>query len=79
MIDDLNAAHENDFDKPKTSRAARMRAEELFEKYTQKGDNATLKAFAAKTLPVIKQHLETAQYSGSVAPRRCNLCRAAAS
>lgn len=38
-----------------------MRAEELFEKYTQKGDNATLKALAAKTLPVIKQHLETAQ------------------
>jgi len=69
MIDDLNAAHENDFDKPMpSSRSARMRAEELFEKYTQKGDNATLKALAAKTLRVIKQHLETAQYSGSVAP-----------
>ena len=70
MIDDLNAAHENDFDKTyaKQQVGAHQRAEELFEKYTQKGDNATLKALAAKTLPVIKQHLETAQYSGSVAP-----------
>ena len=63
MIDDLNAAHENDFDKTyaKQQVGAHEGAEELFEKYTQKGDNATLKALAAKTLPVIKQHLETAQ------------------
>ena len=63
MIDDLNAAHEGEFDKTyaKQQVGAHEKAEELFEKYAQKGDNATLKAFAAKTLPVIKQHLETAE------------------
>ena len=33
----------------------------LFQKYADRGDNAALKAFAAKTLPVIKTHLEDAK------------------
>jgi putative membrane protein len=63
MIDDLNAAHEGDFDKTyaKQQVEAHQKAEDLFEKYAKKGHNATLKAFAAKTLPVIKQHRQTAE------------------
>jgi putative membrane protein len=63
MIDDLNAAHEADFDKTyaKQQVGGHEKAEELFEKYAQKGDNASLKSFAAKTLPVIKQHLAEAK------------------
>ncbi len=63
MIDDLNAAHEGDFDKTyaKQQVSGHEKAEELFAKYAQKGDNASLKSFAAKTLPVIKQHLAEAE------------------
>src|SRR4029078_2805334 len=45
MIDELNAAHEGDFDKTyaKQQVGAHENAEQLFEKYAQKGDNATLK------------------------------------
>ena len=38
-----------------------MKAEKLFSKYADKGDNAAVKAFAAKVLPVIRQHLEEAK------------------
>ena len=63
MIDDLNAAHAGDFDKTyaKQQVNAHEKAEKLFSKYADKGDNAAVKAFAAKTLPVIKQHLEEAK------------------
>jgi predicted outer membrane protein len=36
-------------------------AEDLFEKYAKRGDNAVLKQFAQKTLPVIQQHLAEAK------------------
>jgi putative membrane protein len=36
-------------------------AEELFEKYAKRGDNAAIKQFAQKTLPVIQQHLSEAK------------------
>jgi putative membrane protein len=63
LIDDLNAAHPEDFDKTyaKQQVSAHEKADELFTKYAEKGDDAVVKAFAAKTLPVIKQHLEAAK------------------
>jgi putative membrane protein len=66
MIDDLNAAHSGDFDKTyaKQQVSAHEKAEDLFAKYADKGDDETVKAFAAKTLPVIKQHLEEAKKLG---------------
>jgi putative membrane protein len=62
LIDDLNAAHPEDFDKTyaKQQVTAHQKADELFTKYAAKGDDAVVKAFAIKTLPVIKQHLEAA-------------------
>jgi hypothetical protein len=38
-----------------------MRGPRLFSKYADKGDDEVMKAFAAKVLPVIKQHLEEAK------------------
>jgi putative membrane protein len=63
MIEDLIAAHPEDFDKTyaKQQVSAHERAENLFSKYAEKGDNEVVKAFAAKVLPVIKQHLEEAK------------------
>jgi putative membrane protein len=63
LIDDLNAATGADFDKTyvKQQIKAHGKAEELFGDYAEDGDNAAVKAFAAKTLPVIKQHLEEAK------------------
>ena len=63
MIDDLNAAHAEDFDKTyaKQQVSAHEKAADLFSKYADKGDNDAVKAFAAKVLPVIKQHLEEAK------------------
>jgi putative membrane protein len=63
MIDDLMAAHEDNFDKTyiKQQVKAHEAAIELFSAYAEKGDDAVLKAFAAKTLPEIKQHLEQAK------------------
>ena len=60
LIDDLNGATGADFDKTyvKQQIKAHEKAEELFAAYADDGDNAAVKAFAAKTLPVIKQHLE---------------------
>lgn len=63
LIDDLNAATGADFDKTYTKQQikAHGKAAELFEDYADDGDNAAVKAFAAKTLPVIKQHLKEAK------------------
>jgi putative membrane protein len=63
LIDDLSAAHTGEFDKTyaKQQVSAHEKADELFTKYAKKGDDAAVKAFAAKTLPVIKQHLEAAK------------------
>ena len=63
LVDDLNAATGADFDKTyvKQQIKAHGKAKELFEDYADDGDNAAVKAFAAKALPVIKQHLEEAK------------------
>ena len=63
MIEDLIAAHEGDFDKTYARQqvSAHKKAVDLFSKYADKGDDAVVKAFAAKTLPVIKRHLEEAK------------------
>ena len=41
--------------------AAHKDAVSLFERYAKGGDNATLKAFAAKTLPHLREHLKMAE------------------
>ena len=41
--------------------SAHMDAVALFERYAKSGDNADLKAFAAKTLPHLQMHLKMAQ------------------
>jgi putative membrane protein len=63
MIEDLLAAHPEDFDRTyaKQQVSAHERAENLFSKYADKGDDEVVKAFAAKVLAVIKQHLEEAK------------------
>jgi putative membrane protein len=62
MIDALNNAKPADFDKTyaEQQEEAHGDAEDLFEDYSEGGDNAALKAFAAKVLPVIKQHEQEA-------------------
>jgi putative membrane protein len=63
LIDDLNAASDADFDKTyaKQQIDGHKDAVRLFDSYAKKGDNAALKAFAQKTLPVIQQHLDEAK------------------
>lgn len=63
MIDDLNEAKPEDFDKAyaKQQVDGHEDAVDLFEKYAKKGDNTNLKHFAEKTLPTIKEHLEAAK------------------
>jgi putative membrane protein len=60
MIDDLNKASAADFDKTyaKQQVDGHKEAEDLFETYAKKGDNAAVKQFASRALPVIKQHLD---------------------
>lgn len=61
LIDDLNAA--DDFDKTyaKQQVDGHQDAVNLFDSYAKKGDNAALKQFAQKTLPVIQEHLAEAK------------------
>ena len=63
LIDDLNGASDADFDKTyaKQQVDGHQDAVSLFDAYAKKGDNAALKAFAQKTLPVIQQHLDEAK------------------
>ena len=63
LIDDLNEAKPEDFDKvyAKQQVDGHEEAVALFEKYAKKGDNPNLKRFAEKTLPTIKEHLEAAK------------------
>lgn len=63
LIDNLNAATGPDFDKTylKQQVDAHEEALSLFQKYAKKGDDAAVKAFAQKTAPVIKQHLDEAK------------------
>jgi putative membrane protein len=63
LIDDLNAVSGADFDKSYADQQvkAHKQAVDLFESYAKDGDNAAVKQFASKTLPVIKQHLSDAK------------------
>jgi putative membrane protein len=63
LIDDLNAASGADFDRlyAKQQVDGHSDAEKLFDSYAKRGDNAAVKQFAQKTLPVIQQHLAEAK------------------
>ena len=63
LVDDLNAASGADFDRiyAKQQVDGHTDAEKLFDSYAKRGDNAALKQFAQKTLPVIQQHLDEAK------------------
>jgi putative membrane protein len=63
LIDALNNAKPEDFDRiyAKQQAKAHGRAAELFDVYAEKGNNASLRQFAANTLPAIKQHREQSE------------------
>jgi len=63
LIDNLNAATAADFDKVYLNQqaAAHEEALTLFKAYADGGDNAGLKAFAAKTQPALRGHLGRAR------------------
>ena len=63
MIDNLTSASGVDFDKAYIAQqvAAHEEAVTLLDGYAANGDNAELKAFAAKVLPKVKAHLEKAR------------------
>lgn len=60
MLDNLRAANGADFDKTFLAQqeAAHNEALTLHKGYADNGENAQLKAFAAKTAPVIQAHLD---------------------
>lgn len=62
-LDKLKGLNGNDFTKQYNSDqvAAHKDAVNLFERYAKGGDNADLKAWAAKTLPALQMHLKMAQ------------------
>ena len=62
-LDKLKAASGDDFSSQFNSMqvSAHKDAVDLFERYANGGDNADLKAWAGKTLPALKHHLEMAQ------------------
>ncbi len=63
MLEDLSAAHDDEFDKTyaKQQAKAHEQAVESFARYAESGDDEVVKAFAAKVLPVLKQQLEAAR------------------
>jgi putative membrane protein len=63
MIDNLRAASAADFDATYIDQqvAAHQEAHNLLSGYAQDGENAELKAFAAKTAPIVQGHLEKAR------------------
>ena len=62
-LDKLKGASGDDFSSQFNSMqvSAHKDAVDLFERYANGGDNADLKAWAIKTLPALKHHLEMAQ------------------
>jgi putative membrane protein len=62
-LDKLQKLNGKDFDKQydDMQRSAHKDAVSLFERYSKNGDHPELKAWAAKTLPALKQHLSMAQ------------------
>ena len=63
MLDKLGAENAADFTKKYHSDqvSAHKTAVSLFERYAKNGDDPTLKAWAAKTLPALQQHLQMAK------------------
>jgi putative membrane protein len=63
MLEDLSAAHQDDFDKTyaKQQVKAHEEAVESFARYAESGADEVVKAFAAKVLPVLKQQLDAAR------------------
>lgn len=63
MLDDLRAKNGKDFDQAydHVQHEAHQEAVDLFQKYSESGDNPDLKAWAAKTLPKLKEHLAMAE------------------
>lgn len=57
-LDKLSKADAKDFDKDylKLQKDAHKDAVALFKSYSEKGDNASLKTFAANTLPTLEKH-----------------------
>jgi putative membrane protein len=62
-LDELKAKSGKDFDTAydRMQQQAHEEAVALFEQYARDGDNADLKAWAAKTLPHLKEHLAMAK------------------
>ena len=62
-LDKLNSLNGADFTKAYEDMqvSAHKDAVSLFERYAKSGDNADLKAFAAKTLPHLREHLKMAE------------------
>jgi putative membrane protein len=60
MVDELKAASEPKFDAlyVKMQTAAHKEAVALFGAFGKQGDNAALRTFAAKTLPVLQEHYD---------------------
>jgi putative membrane protein len=63
LIDDLNNASAQDFDKTyaKQQVDAHQEAVDFFKKYASSGDDADVKQFAEKTLTTIEHHLDEAK------------------
>ena len=63
QLDRLNSQSGSDFTKAYEDMqlAAHKDAVSLFERYAKGGDNAALQAFAAKTLPHLREHLKMAE------------------
>jgi putative membrane protein len=63
LIDDLTAASDKEFDKTyaKQQVDGHEEAVKLFDAYAKDGDNASLRQFAQKTLPIIQGHLTEAK------------------
>jgi len=62
-LDNLTKSNGKDFTKQYDDMqvSAHKDAVSLFERYAKDGDNPDLKAFAGKTLPTLKEHLQMAQ------------------
>ncbi len=66
MLQNLNAAGDSDFDLAYLHQqlAAHIEALSLMKRYADAGDNAALKALAAKATPVIQKHLDEVKRIG---------------
>jgi len=63
MLSDLRAKDGKDFDQSydHIQQQAHQEAVDLFQKYSETGDNGDLKQWASKTLPHLKEHLAMAE------------------